>query len=75
MTDTPKIYLCDPDKNVDCKGRHENGWCGTECYMTTHEEFAKNDSNGKAFVVSNVISISDPALEVGERGDSEGSVS
>ena len=38
------VYKCDPDKNVDCKGRFKKDWCGVECKYTIHKEFEKTSS-------------------------------
>lgn len=36
------LYLCDPDKNVDCP----KTVCQSYCKNTTKQEFAKLDENG-----------------------------
>lgn len=40
--DNITTYICEPQKNVNCRGRFEEGWCGVECKLTLHEEFAKD---------------------------------
>ena len=40
--DNKPTYICDPEKNINCKGRNKPDWCGSECYMTIHKEFAKD---------------------------------
>ena len=37
------FYICDPDKNTECKGRFRPDWCGKECYLTTHKEYSRYD--------------------------------
>ena len=34
------LYLCDPEKNIDCKGRYKKGHCGDMCFCTTHPELS-----------------------------------
>lgn len=40
----PHLYLCDPNKNTECRktGCH---LIGGLCYHTTHAEFAKGEEN------------------------------
>lgn len=41
-----ELYLCDPDKNVEC----EKTSCKDLCMMTTHKEYAATFENGKPIV-------------------------
>lgn len=34
------VYLCDPEKNIDCKGRYKKGHCGVMCFCTTNPELS-----------------------------------
>ena len=36
-----ELYICDPNKNVKCKGRFKEGWCGSECKCTIHPGYSK----------------------------------
>lgn len=35
------VYLCDPDKQPDCKGKDNPEWCGVKCYCTKDINKAK----------------------------------
>ena len=35
------VYICDPEKQPDCKGRDNHEWCGVQCFCTKDIEKAK----------------------------------
>lgn len=37
MESRPKAYICDPEKNVNCK----KTLCRHSCFLTRHEEYAR----------------------------------
>ncbi len=37
------LYYCDPNKNVNCKNRFKEGWCGVDCKCTVHRNFSKGN--------------------------------
>lgn len=45
------LYLCDPDKNKDCR----KTICQKDCYFTTREECAKRYSDGEAVKTGEVF--------------------
>ena len=51
--DNIRAFPCDPKKNVECKARYKEGWCGVECKETLHEEYAKKDMFGKFLMFLN----------------------
>lgn len=49
MSGDPKTkYFCDPEKNVICRSRYQDGWCGSICKLTFHEEYAKRNPTSEA---------------------------
>lgn len=55
------LYKCDPEKNTVCAKTA----CGVECFMTTDEKYAKEDSC-TLFVDGQVISTTDFAIVIAE---------
>lgn len=65
--DAPSLYICDPEKNINCKGRNKPDWCGSECYMTIHKEFAKDDNIRKELDISSSADPGYTAMEMVEQ--------
>ena len=69
--DAPPLYTCDPEKNINCKERNKPGWCGSECYMTIHKEFAKDDNIRKELDISSNADPGYTAMEMVEQRNSK----
>lgn len=41
-TNRAKVYICDPEKQLDCKMRYDKTWCGKECFCTHDIKKAKD---------------------------------
>ena len=35
------VFVCDPDKNIECRNRGRIDWCGLECFCTQNADYAK----------------------------------
>lgn len=40
------LYICDPEKQPNCKGKDNPEWCGKECFMTRDINKSKVDEHG-----------------------------
>ena len=47
LHDRTILYLCDPEKNQDCK----KTFCQRECFATSCEKFAKIDGNNDPIMI------------------------
>lgn len=45
LGDPKKFYICDPKKNVNCRGAFEPNWCGKECFCTTDPKYSSDPSH------------------------------
>lgn len=49
-----EIYLCDPEKNIECKRSVGGECCSEYCAATTNPKYAKLDEYGKPIRVSGI---------------------
>ena len=55
-------YICDPEKNIDCKTSYFCHLNGGSCHFTKKEKYAERDKSGKplrAITLANVIRYSE----------------
>ena len=64
MESRPKLYVCDPEKNVNCK----KTLCHHPCFFTRHEEYARQ-RDGKPIEAEDGIIERLEALKADHRPD------